>query len=292
MGKPYKQSLKEISTALSLSSSLLSLAPSELADETIEITSSSLKKVTKEPVGPVFLLSPYNFPILSVISSLVPALVSGNPVLIKSSPYTPLSVERFVKAFEATGVSGLVQSCFTDTAATLAMLTQPRLGYVHLVGHSDTGRTLYREIAHRSFIDIGLFLSAHNAVYVAEDANLAQSVSQIMKSAMDNAGQSSYRYSRVFVHKAVSQEFINHAEPIIRSFSIGDPMDEMTTLGPMTEPDAVDEMVKKIEEATASGAEIECGGNATNDENGRGRFFEPTIVVNVDDSLSLKVGTR
>jgi acyl-CoA reductase-like NAD-dependent aldehyde dehydrogenase len=289
MGKPYKQSLKEVSTTLAIAKTYSSQAIEELSPLTLESSESSYKKILKEPIGPVFLLSPYNYPLISLVSSLVPAVLSGNPVIIKPSPYTPLSAVRFTKAFESAGSSGLVQDTLLHTKDISKILQLPSISYVHLVGHSETGRTLYREIAHKSFIDIGLFLSSNNGVYVAEDANLGKSASQIIKSAMDNSGQSSFRYSRVFVHKSRYEEFLSLAEPLVMSYSIGDPMDDMTTLGPITEPDTIDTLVKSLEDAVGSGGQVLCGGNAVNDENGRGRFFEPTIVTGVDDSFPIMV---
>ena len=289
MGKPYKQSLKEISTMFSISNSLIKIAPSILESEIIESSENSKKIIIKEPVGPVFLLCPYNYPLISVIASLVPAILSGNPVIIKSSPYTPLSSLRFSQAFQAAGVPLLVQDALIETNDISKFLSHGEIGYVNLVGHSETGRALYQEIANKSFIDIGLFLSSNNGVYIAEDADLKNCVSNIIKISMENAGQSSYRFSRVFVNKSKYSEFLSTSEPLIRSYSIGDPMDEITTLGPITEPDTIDSLRSAIDEAVSTGGEIICGGNATNDENGKGRFFEPTIMSGIDDSLSIMV---
>jgi len=73
------------------------------------------------------------------------------------------------------------------------------------------------------------------------------------------------------------------------SYSIGDPMDEVTSLGPITEPDTIDMLAKSLEDAASAGGQIVCGGNAVNDENGKGRFFEPTLLTGVDDSFSIMV---
>jgi acyl-CoA reductase-like NAD-dependent aldehyde dehydrogenase len=289
MGKPYKQSLKEVTSMIQVSKSLSTQAEHSLASEIIEDSESGYKKIIKEPIGPVFLLSPYNYPLLSVIGSLVPAILSGNPVIIKPSPYTPLSAKRFSAAFKEAGNELLVQDSLLHTKDISQILQNPNINYVHLVGHSETGRTLYREIAHKSFIDIGLFLSSNNGVYVSDDCNIGSAVLQIIKSSMDNSGQSSYRYSRVFVHKSKYEEFLSTAEPLIMSYSIGDPMDEATSLGPITEPDTIDLLAKSLEDAASAGGQIVCGGNAVNDENGKGRFFEPTLLTGVDDSFPIMV---
>jgi len=274
---------------IQVSKTLSALAEQSLATEVIEDSEGAYKKIIKEPIGPVFLLSPYNYPLLSVIGSLVPAILSGNPVIIKPSPYTPLSAKRFSAAFKEAGHELLVQESLLHTKDISQFLQNPSINYVHLVGHSETGRTLYREIAHKSFIDIGLFLSSNNGVYVSEDCNIGSAALQIIKSSMDNSGQSSYRYSRVFVHKSKYEEFLSTAEPLIMSYSIGDPMDEVTSLGPITEPDTIDMLAKSLEDAASAGGQIVCGGNAVNDENGKGRFFEPTLLTGVDDSFSIMV---
>lgn len=274
---------------VSMSKTLAAQAEKALETEIVEKTENGFKKVVKEPIGPVFLLSPYNYPLLSVIGSLVPAVLAGNPVVIKPSPYTPLSARRFSAAFKQAGCEFLVQDSLLHTNDISKILQHPSINYVHLVGHSETGRTLYRDIAHKSFIDIGLFLSSNNGVYVSDNCDIGSATLQIIKSSMDNSGQSSYRYSRVYVHKSKYEEFLSTAVPIIMSYTIGDPMDEVTNLGPITEPDTIDLLIKSLEDASSAGGQIVCGGNAVNDENGKGRFFEPTLITGVDDSFSIVV---
>ena len=291
MGKPYKQSLKELKSMLSIANSLIALAPPELESDTIEVSETKKKIIKKEPVGVVFLLCPYNEPLISVIGSLVPAVLSGNPVLIKHSPYTPLTSLRFSKAFEEAGVPFLVQDLFLETKKISEFLNRKEIGYVHLVGQSDSGRALYQEIASKSFIDIGLFLSSNNGVYVAEDVDLQTCVSSIIKSSMEISGQTSHKFAKVFVHNSLFTEFLDKADPIIRSFSMGDPMDDMTTIGPITEPDNIDELNTCIQEVINTEGQIICGGYSTNDDTGKGRFFEPTILTGIDDSLRIAVLT-
>ena len=292
MGKPYKQSLKEVATMLSLARDLMSLAPAELETESLESTETSRKIIIKEAIGPVFLLSPYNYPLISVIGSLIPAVLCGNPVIIKPSPYTPLTASHFSKAFQFAGVPHLVQDSLLEISNIASFISQKEIAYVNLTGQSEAGRSLYQQIANKSFIDVGLFLSANNGVYIAADANMQRCVSSIIRNSLENAGQSGYRDSRIFVHKSLHKEFLDLASTLVQSFTIGDPMDEFTTLGPITEPDSIDALRQQIDEAIAADAQVVCGGFAVNDENGKGRFFEPTILVGVDDSLSIMVRLR
>jgi acyl-CoA reductase-like NAD-dependent aldehyde dehydrogenase len=274
---------------LNVTKTLCDLAPDELKDDLIEESGNIRKKIIKEAIGTVFLLSSYPHPLMAIARSLVPAILAGNPILIKPSPYAPLTAARFSKAFTQAGLGDLVQDILIDTKHVGNLLERKEISYVTLAGHSETGRTLYQEIANKSFIDIGLFLSSNNGVYVAEDANINSAVSQIIKAAMENAGQSSYRFSRVFVHKKNYEEFLGLADPLIRSYCIGDPMDDATSLGPITEPDTIDTLIRALEEANSTGGQTICGGTALNDENGKGRFFEPTIITGVDDALSIMV---
>lgn len=274
---------------ISISNTLIDIAPTALGSEVVESTQNFSKTVIKEPIGTVFLLSPYNYPLISVMTFLVPAVLSGNPVIIKPSPYSPLTGQRIAKAFADSGVPFLVQDLLLETKHISKFLSSPQIAYVNLVGNVNTGRALYKEIASESFTDIGLFLTSSNGVYIAEDAEINSSVSNIIRIGMENSGQSNYKFGRVFVHKSLFKEFLGLAEPLIRSYSVGDPMDETTTLGPITEPDNIDQLIKNVEEVVASNGSIVCGGNPCNDDEGKGRFFEPTIMTDVDDSLSIMV---
>lgn len=260
---------------------MIDFAPSALSPET--------DGGTKDPIGPVFLISPYNYPLISIASSLVPAVLSGNPVIIKPSHYAPLSASRFSHAFAFAGVENLVQTSLLNVSNIPEFVTENELARVHLTGKGRLEKDLREEINQKNFVDVSLYLSANNGVYIAKDADMEKCVSNIIKNSLENGGQSNFRYTRIFVHKALFDDFLQKAVPLMLSYSIGDPMDDFTTLGPMTEPETIEILRSYIDEAVSVGGQVLCGGMSLNDETGKGRFFEPTILTGIDDSLNLMV---
>ena len=289
MGKPIKQSKKELIEAQELSKQLMELAESALEPSLLQSKGNFRTKLTKESIGPVLVCTPYTHPVLSVVAAVVPALLCGNTVVLKHSPYTPLTAQRFTKACEQAGVPELIQDCLIPITEFPVLLDQPEVAYLHFSGSSESGRTIYKNVGSLSFMDTGLFLSTKNPVYVAEDTDLDNCVLKIVKNSMYNAGQSTWKFEKVYVHENLIEDFIKRAEPLVKSYTIGDPLDDLTTLGPITVPENLENMRELIEEAVGSDGDLICGGSICNDETGRGRFFEPSLICALDENMRIFV---
>jgi acyl-CoA reductase-like NAD-dependent aldehyde dehydrogenase len=135
------------------------------------------------------------------------------------------------------------------------------------------------------FIDVGLELGGNDAAYVAADADLEKAVEGIVDGACYNAGQSCCAVERVYVHRSVYDKFIEAALPVMRAYVMGNPRDAKTNLGPIAQAWHPDELEKQVEDAVKRGAKLLLGGKKIS-VNGKGRFFEPTVLIDVpDDAL-------
>ncbi|CAG9312002.1 unnamed protein product [Blepharisma stoltei] len=290
MGKPIRQSLQEVDNMIVFSNELKSLARDALSDEVIEDTENSYKKITKIPIGPVLILSDYTYPLMSIASGLVPAILSGNTAILKHSVYSPLCGTRFHEAFKHAGADYLVKDLMLQINEIPEFFGSPKLSYVHFTGKVESGKEIYKSLAEKNMIDIGLFLSGDNMIYISAEADLDKCAAEIGKKAMENAGQSCFNFKKLLIHRSVHDDFIERAQAQIMSLTMGDPMDEMTTLGPMADPDNMEFLQNMIQQAVANSSEVICGGSPTNDETGNGRFYEPTIITDLDDHDSLFIG--
>eukprot|EP01126_Amoeba_proteus_P040537 TRINITY_DN4327_c0_g1_i3.p1 TRINITY_DN4327_c0_g1~~TRINITY_DN4327_c0_g1_i3.p1 ORF type:complete len:479 (+),score=74.83 TRINITY_DN4327_c0_g1_i3:102-1538(+) len=288
MGKPLKQADGEVSGMFQRIKALIKMAPSVLADENFPEKNGIKKKITKEPVGVVLVIGPWNYPLLTVANSLIPAVLAGNAVIIKHSPRTPLVAEFFSKAFSEAGIpSGLVSYLHAPNEVVAEVISQEPIGFVSFTGSVAGGRQVYKTVAESRFIDITLELGGKDPAYVASDANVEGAAEGIIDGAFYNAGQSCCGIERVYVHSSHYDQFVDKALAIVKAYSLGDPMSAETTLGPMALPTAPAFLQHQVSEALSKGASLLTGGQPIHDSFGNGRFFAPSLLVNCNHEMSL-----
>jgi len=287
MGKPVIQAKREVDTMIDRAENLYKLAPDVMKEDNISIDSENILKIKKDPMGLTFLISPWNYPLLTVIGSLIPSILCGNPVILKHSPRTPLVGNYFEEAFKSVGALNVVQHLFISNEDVPEVYKHEDINFVGFTGSVETGRKVLKDIAMANrFINTTFELGGKDAAYVCEDADINFAVENIVDGAMYNSGQSCCAIERVFVHAAVYDEFCEKASNFISSFyKLGDPLSEETNLGPLALPDAPIIMKEHIDEAISSGAELILGGNIVKDSNNKGRFFEPTLLKECNNEM-------
>lgn len=292
VGKPISQSLEEMRVAQLSSERLVHIAPKALDDVVVLDTPQLYKKITKEPLGVVLTMAPYNSPVHIALNQLLPAIVSGNTVLVKHSPYTAPITRYFTEAFAQAGVPHLITDFFVQVKDMPKLLENRSINYVNFVGSVESGKELYQALADARIMDVGLHLGAKNTAYVRHDADIEVAVKDIVNCALYNAGQSSTSIERILVDERVYEKFVALAMQEMMQQRIGDPMDEATTIGPLPSPDAPARLTALIEEAVQGKCTVKCGGSATADEAGKGRFFEPTLLCDLEDYMRVFVSSR
>jgi acyl-CoA reductase-like NAD-dependent aldehyde dehydrogenase len=279
----------EINTMLQRAEALFKLAPEILKEDNISIDSSNIQKIKKEPIGISFLISPWNYPLITVVGSLIPSILCGNPVLLKHSPRSPLVGNQFEEAFKSVGALNVVQHLFLQNEHVKNIYEIPEVNFVGFTGSVEAGKRVLNDIATANrFIHTNFELGGKDAAYIMEDADLQYAVENIVDGAMYNSGQSCCAIERVYVHSSLYDQFLEKATDFItKSYVLGDPMDSKTNLGPMALPDAPIFLKESVDEAVSSGAEVLCGGNIVNDANGKGRFFEPTLIKECRNDMQI-----
>ena len=289
VGKPITQSLEEMRVAQMSSTRLVDIAPRALTDVVVLDTPQLYKKITKEPVGVVMTMAPYSNPVHIALNQLIPAIVSGNTVLVKHSPYTAPITNYFSEAFAQAGVPHLITDFFVMLKDIPKILENRSINYVNFVGSVDSGRELYQTLADARIMDVGLHLGAKNTAYVRGDADLEKAAKDLVNCALYNAGQSATSIERILVHESVYSRFMDLALKEMMLHRIGNPMDEATTIGPLPSADAPVRLTELVEEAVQGKCTVKCGGSATFDEAGKGRFFAPTLLCDLEDYMRVFV---
>ncbi|WP_438029613.1 aldehyde dehydrogenase family protein [Sorangium sp. So ce233] len=287
MGKPLRQSRNEIAGMARRARHMISIAEASLADVVLPEQQGMERRIVRAPLGVVFNLPAWNYPLLTAVNVVIPAVLSGNVVLLKHSPRSPLCGEHFATAFaEAGAPPGVVQAFHCDHPTSERIASDPRVNYVGFTGSVEGGRRIYAATSKKVAVDAGLELGGKDGTYVAADADLEKAVDGIVDGACYNAGQSCCAVERAYVHRDLYPAFVEAALELMKRYVLGDPTDERTNLGPMAQPHAPAFLEAQVKQALSRGARALCGGRATQVD-GRGRFFQPTLLVDTAPDLDV-----
>lgn len=283
MGKPLAEARGEVDTCLVRAKHMLSLAPQALADDVLEGlpgrgSGRIERRIRHEPLGVILNLVAWNYPLLIPINLVIPALAAGNAIGLKHSDITPLCGALFERAFGGIGPGGLVKALVLSHEETAEWIVDPRVDALAFTGSVAGGRAV-QSAARERFIEVGLELGGKDPAYVAEDADLAFVVPNVVEGALYNSGQSCCAVERVYVHASRYEEFLARALEVIADWRSGDPMVEGTQLGPLARASALDTLEAQVREAVAAGARLLCGG-----QRAAGGAFAPTILAECPQS--------
>ena len=284
MGKPLQQSRNEINTMIDRAETMCRIAGDALADEPLPPKDGFRRFIRREPLGVVLDIAAWNYPLLIAVNVIVPALLSGNAVLVKHARLTPLCADHFVNAFAKAGLpAGLIAAVPMDHSLAAKVIRSGQVDYVSFTGSVEGGREIHGHVASR-FIDAGLELGGKDPAYVADDANFDFTVENLVDGAFYNAGQSCCGIERIYVARAVFPRFVEAYVELVRRYRMGDSEDPATTLGPCAQKKVVQVVEGQIAQARAAGARVLTGGTPWR---GRGYFCEPTVLVDVNHGMSV-----
>jgi len=284
MGKPLRQSHREIETFFQRAEYMLSIAQESLAPDILPEKEGFHRRIEHTPLGVVLCIAAWNYPLLIPVNVVVPALLAGNTVLLKHSAKTPLCGQHFEDALGGLEPLGLVKNLVLSHEQTAALIADPRVNHVNFTGSVPGGHQIYRAAAQR-FLDVGLELGGKDPAYVAQDADLDFSVEHLIDGACYNAGQSCCAVERVYVHRALYREFLARAKIVMGRYRLGDPLDDDTTLGPLANRSALDMLERRVEQAVRRGARLLLGGRRLDGTSGN--FFPPTLLADVPNDATL-----
>jgi acyl-CoA reductase-like NAD-dependent aldehyde dehydrogenase len=286
MGKPLAQAAGEAKTCSARARHLIAEAPEALAEVVPAPLAGFERRIVREPLGVVLDLPAWNYPLLTAVNCVIPAILAGNALVLKHSPRTPLTGEHFARAFAAARApEHLVQALLCDYATSERMVGDERVDHVVFTGSILGGHRMV-EAASRRFLHPCLELGGNDPAYVAADCDLAKAVDGVVDGAIYNAGQSCCAVERVYVHDSIYARFVEMAEPLVRAYVMGDPMLASTTLGPIAQPAHLGELEALVADAREHGGQVVAGGRRTTVE-GRGRFFEATLVAGGTHAMRL-----
>jgi acyl-CoA reductase-like NAD-dependent aldehyde dehydrogenase len=260
------------------------IAADTLAPQVVEDSAGFRRVLAREAVGVVFIVAPWNYPYLTTINTLAPALIAGNTVILKHASQTLMVGERLAEAFHAAGVPAEVfQNVVLDHATTEHLIAQRSFNFVNFTG-SVGGGVAMEKAAAGTFTGLGLELGGKDPGYVRADADLDAAVDGLMDGAMFNAGQCCCGIERIYVHESLYEAFVEKAVDWVKGLTLGNPFDAATTLGPMANKRFAAVVRAQMAEAVAAGAKALIDPSLFPADDG-GAYLAPQILVDVDHSM-------
>jgi acyl-CoA reductase-like NAD-dependent aldehyde dehydrogenase len=288
MGRPVRYTPNEILRgAQERARYMMSIATEELTEVSVPQVEGFTKYIERTPVGTVLIVAPWNYPYLTAINSLIPALLAGNTVIMKHASQTLLCAERFSDACTAAGFPARVfQHVHASHSAVERMIQDPRINFVVFTGSVQGGAAMERAAAGR-FIGVGTELGGKDPSYVRHDADLALAISENVDGTFFNSGQSCCGIERIYVHDSVYDAFVDGFVDLTQQYVLGNPMDPETTIGPMVYAAAATFVRGQVSAAIAGGAraiveESHFAASATGTA-----YMGPTVLVDVDHSMNI-----
>ena len=287
MGRPVRYSGGEINGFAQRARVMLQLAPEALADHVPEPQPGFTRFVRRVPHGLVLVLSPWNYPYLTAVNAVIPALAAGNTVLLKHSDQTPLCGDRIVAAGVAAGLpENVLQSIDADHGLVAKAVADPRVALVSFTGSVGGGHAVVSAASQR-FVGINLELGGKDPAYVRVDADLDHAVPNVVEGAMFNSGQSCCAVERVYVHRDRYADFLDAAVAEVEKLRLGDPLDPSTTLGPMVRTRNADAVRAQVSEAIDRGARPLIDPAHFPAASTHGPYLAPQLLVDVDPDCAL-----
>jgi acyl-CoA reductase-like NAD-dependent aldehyde dehydrogenase len=285
MGRPSRYAPNEVRGMLERARHMIAIAPQALEDVDAGPRENFRRFVRREPLGVVFTVAAWNYPYLIAVNSVIPALMAGNAVVLKHSAQTPLAAERFAECLLVAGLpKDVFQILHASHEDTDHIIRDPRVDFVAFTGSVAGGRAVQRAAASR-FIGVGLELGGCDPVYVRHDANLEHAIENIVDGAYFNSGQSCCGLQRVYVHDALYRKFTDGFIELTRKYTLGEPTDPATTLGPLVRTAAADGVRAQIQASIAAGAsgaisEIGFAKSAAGTP-----YLAPQVLLNVNHAM-------
>ena len=261
------------------------IAIDALAPIEIENSNNFRRVIKRVPHGLVLVVAPWNYPFMTAINTVAPALIAGNAVMLKHASQTPLVGERLANAFHSVGIPrDIFQNVFLDHDTTSALISDRAFDFINFTG-SVSGGIAMEKAAAGTFTSIGLELGGKDPGYVMEDANLDAAVETLIDGAMFNSGQCCCGIERIYVIESLFEDFIKKAVAVVNQYKLGNPLDPETTIGPMAHIRFANEVRAQTQEAIKDGAKAHIDPCLFPMDGGA--YLMPQILTNVTHDMRI-----
>ena len=287
MGRPIRYTPGEIGGLEERARHMIGIAEKSLSDIVLPEKPGLSRFIRRVPLGVVFVIAPWNYPYLTAVNAIIPALMAGNTVILKHSLQTLLCAERFQQAFKAAGMpEGVFQYLHLSHEGSAQVIKSPETAFVSFTGSVATG-ILVEQSAAGLLKGVALELGGKDPAYVREDAALEDAVAQLVGGAYFNSGQSCCAVERIYVAAPLYDVFVEAFVTRVKQYRLGNPLEPETTLGPMVSTEAAQRVRAQIKDAIGAGATT-CIDPAQFEARKEGSpYLAPQVLINVNHAMAL-----
>lgn len=242
--------------------------------------------ISKEPVGPCILVTPWNFPLAMGTRKIGPALAAGCTVVLKPAQLTPLTSFMLTEVLVEAGVPAGVVNVVTSSSARRVVTPWMESGIarkISFTGSTDVGKNLLKQAAD-NVLKTSMELGGNAPFIVCEDADLDKAVEGAMQAKMRNIGEACTAANRLIVHSSVADEFAKRMAERMEALKVGNGLEDGVDIGPLVEGKALDKVAELVDEAVSAGAHVVTGGKRVE---GDGFFYEPTVLTNIPADVAI-----
>lgn len=287
MGRPIKYAAAEVDGLEDRARYMIDIAEHELSDYQPDEKQNHNRFIRREPLGVVMSIAPWNYPYLTAVNSIVPALMAGNCVILKHSAQTYICADRFKQAFDQAGMNdGVFQVLYLDHNQTAKLINSKGLDYISFTGSVTAGEIIEKTVA-GSFKGVALELGGKDPAYVRDDVVLEHAVESLVDGVFYNSGQSCCAVERIYVHKNIYEEFLRKFIDKAKNYVLGNPLNENVSLGPMISSKAADHVRKQISQACEMGATACIDESLFSLSEAGTSYLAPQVLINVNHKMSI-----
>lgn len=289
MGRPIRYGAGEVGGFEERARYMIEVAPQMLADIDVGPKAGFKRYIRREPLGIVLNLPAWNFPYMTALNAVLPAILAGNTVVMKHSSQTALTAEHFADCFARAGLPDEVfQVLHMSHDATARAIASGLVDQVGFTGSVAGGRAIMAAVAEApNFPASCLELGGKDPAYVRPDANIAFTVENIVDGAYFNSGQSCCAVERIYVHEAVYDDFVEGVKSTVESYVLGPSSDTETTLGPLVRASAADFVRGQIADAVRAGARSIIDAARFPAARNGSPYMAPEVLLDVDHSMRI-----
>jgi acyl-CoA reductase-like NAD-dependent aldehyde dehydrogenase len=287
MGRPVRYGPGELRGFEERARYMIAIAEPALADIDPGPKEGFVRFVRRDPLGVVFTIAPWNYPYLTAVNSVIPALMAGNTVVLKHAASTLLVAERFQQAFDRADLpKGVFQHLVLSHPQVGEIIERGLANMVCFTGSVAGGKAMEKAAAGR-FIHLGLELGGKDPAYVRSDANLSHAIENLVDGAFFNSGQSCCAIERIYVHQQVWGDFLGGFVELTKKYALGSPLDQATTLGPLVRREAAAFVRKQIAAAVRAGARAHIDRRAFPMDEPGTPYMAPQVLTDVTHRMSV-----
>jgi acyl-CoA reductase-like NAD-dependent aldehyde dehydrogenase len=285
MGRPIRYAEIEVAGFEERARHMIKIADQALKPVSVPEKVGFNRYIKRESLGAVFVIAPWNYPYLTAINAIMPAILAGNTVILKHSAQTPLCAERIAQAFNTAGLpEGVFQYLHIQHADTQSIIQADEISYVAFTGSVPGGAMVEKAAAGR-FIGVGLELGGKDPAYVRADADIDYAVETTIDGAFFNSGQSCCGIERIYVDAAVHDEFVEKAVALVKQYKLGRSDNPSTTLGPVVRAAAADFVRGQINDAIEKGATAHINASTFELDQAGTAYLAPQVLSKVNHGM-------